>query len=314
MSKLLISTLFFGLLIPATGTAQETPLAPSEAGPATDKAPAAKNTNNEIRRRKNKPKARSLYVPLEDQPAVRNRILFVRKRFELGLALESSIGADYRHVFGGGLKAEYHLTDHWSIGGLFLASAGVNTGLTDQILGTLDGCMGPDSPSSDPCPTREQYESHLNDNPLRGAVYVGFTPIYGKLAGFGKFFVHFDFYFQAGMAFASLSTNCNDTICSDTAPGVAGMGETVDTNFHDDPALNDGTRLGLYFGGGMHLFFNDWIALDLTIRDYVFNDNPSGLDTNYDFKVSDEDSSFKNHLFFGLGLSFMLPSTAKRTP
>ena len=62
---------------------------------------------------------------------------------------------------------------------------------------------------------------------------------------------------------------------------------------------------------------NEWIALDLTVRDYIFNDNPSGLDFNADLAVGNEgdtdDSRFLNHLFFGLGVSIFLPPKAKRT-
>jgi len=62
------------------------------------------------------------------------------------------------------------------------------------------------------------------------------------------------------------------------------------------------------------VFLNDFLALDLTVRDYAFNDNPSGADFNADLFVSDADSRFLHHLFFGVGVSVMLPTTVKRTP
>ena len=83
---------------------------------------------------------------------------------------------------------------------------------------------------------------------------------------------------------------------------------------NNDPALNDGTRLGLYFGGGVHVFMNDWIALDLTVRDYLFSDNPSGLDFDADLVVTDDDNRFLNHLFMGVGVSFLFPTDVQRTP
>ena len=80
-----------------------------------------------------------------------------------------------------------------------------------------------------------------------------------------------------------------------------------------DPPLNNGTRLGLYLGGGIHVFLQDWIALDLTVRDYAFSDNPSGADFNADLAVTSDDSRFLHHIFMGFGASIMLPPKAKRT-
>ena len=54
--------------------------------------------------------------------------------------------------------------------------------------------------------------------------------------------------------------------------------------------------------------------LDLTVRDYAFTDNPSGADFNANLAVTKEDSRFLHHLFFGAGISIMIPMTVKRTP
>jgi hypothetical protein len=85
-------------------------------------------------------------------------------------------------------------------------------------------------------------------------------------------------------------------------------------NPNNDPPLNNGSRIGLYLGGGIHVFLNDFLALDMTVRDYAFSDNPSGADFNADLFVSEADSRFLHHLFFGVGISVMLPTTVKRTP
>lgn len=250
---------------------------------------------------------------LSSEPAVRNRLLLVKKRFEATLAFESSINSDFRHSLGGGLKLEYHLSDMWSVGAVGIASTSINTGLASRIIKTL-----PDtSMEGDPTPTAQQFEQHLNSMPLHGAGYVGITPWYGKLAAFGKFFVNFDFYFQGGLAMAQLQNDCCD-FSTDPYPGggIDGNGEVVspDNDPNDDPAINDGTQFGLYFGGGIHVFINDFIALDLTVRDYMFSDNPSGLDFNADLAVTEEDNRFLNHLFMGAGISFLLPTDVKRTP
>ena len=99
------------------------------------------------------------------------------------------------------------------------------------------------------------------------------------------------------------------------------MGEMLppDNNPNNDDPLNNGSRVGLYLGGGIHVFLSDFIALDLTVRDYMFSDNPSGADYNADLFVGknettgEDDNRFLNHLFFGAGLSVMFPTTVKRT-
>ena len=159
--------------------------------------------------------------------------------------------------------------------------------------------------------------------PFHGAAYASLTPWYGKLAAFGQAYVAFDFYFQAGVAFAQLKSDCPAThllrhaprqVAHDHGPGRRARSRPT-INPNNDPPLNDGSRVGLYLGGGIHVFLNDFLALDLTVRDYAFTDNPSGADFNADLFVSPaHDNRFLHHLFFGAGLSVMLPTTVKRTP
>lgn len=244
---------------------------------------------------------------LADEPAVRHRKLLVKKRFEATPLFESSINADYRHTFSFGVKLEYHLSDMISIGALGAFGIGVNTGLTNKIKDSLTDT------SMNPTPSKAQFDEHINTMPIHAAAYASITPWYGKLAAFGKFFVNFDFYFQGGVAFASLKSECCSFATDPMPGGDPDNGIAGDDDPNNDKALNDGTRLGLYLGGGIHVFLNDWIALDLTVRNYMFNDNPSGLDFDADLAVEKEDDRFLNHLFMGVGISLFLPTTVKRT-
>lgn len=256
---------------------------------------------------------------LQEQPAVRHRLLLVKGRFEVAPTLESTINADYKQTLSGGIKAEYHLSDMLSVGGVGFFGSSVDTGLSARILDTL-----PESPTAgDPTPSKAQYAQHLNSMPLHGAAYVSVTPWYGKLAAFGRAFVNFDFYFSGGLGFAQLSNDCDNIVCSDLEPGVGvpiidpdTMEEVIipDNNPNDDPPLNDGLELGLYLGGGIHVFLSNWMALDLTVRDYWFSDNPSGLDFTYDLAVTDDDKRFLHHLFMGVGVSIFFPTVPERTP
>lgn len=264
---------------------------------------------------------RNVATSLAEQPAVRHRLLLVKGRFELTPAFEANVNADYKYTLSGGLRAEYHLSDMLSVGAVGFYGISLNTGLTDRILGTLPD----EDPDADPTPTRDEYEQHLNDIPIHGAAYVSITPWYGKLAAFGASFVNFDFYFSGGLAFAQLASDCDPGVCSDDAPGrptliydpddpMAPPMEIPDNNANDDPAINDGNKFGLYLGGGIHVFLNNWLALDLTVRNYLFRNNPSGLDTNFDYRVSGADNRLLNHLFLGVGFSVFLPTRPDRTP
>jgi outer membrane beta-barrel protein len=254
--------------------------------------------------------------PLDGQPAVRHRLLLVKQRLELSPAFESSVNADFKHTVSGGLKLEYHFSDMWSFGAAGFFGTGLNTGLNGRIISTLpdEDPATDDEGDNEPTPTLGEWNQHLNTMPVHGAAYVSITPWYGKLAAFGKFFVNFDFYFSGGLAFAKLKNKCCSFAHEDPNPtGNAEMGIFPDSNPNDDPAVNDGNRFGLYLGGGIHIFLNNWIALDLTVRDYLFSDNPSGLDFDADLAVSDDDQRFLGHLFMGVGISMFLPSTIKRT-
>ncbi|MEO8840906.1 MAG: outer membrane beta-barrel domain-containing protein [Kofleriaceae bacterium] len=232
---------------------------------------------------------------------------------------ESSIDADYQHTVGGGLKLEYHLGDMFSIGVVGVGSTSLHTSLVDRVVATL-----PDAPSTtSKDPSKTQFLDHLNSIPLHGAAYISITPWYGKLAAFSSAFVAFDFYFQAGVSFAQLKSDCPTSVCTDTHPGtsiMSGMDSIpADNDPKNDPPLNDGNRVGLYLGGGIHVFLSDFLALDMTVRDYAFSDNPSGADFNADQFVGNsptlgDDNRFLHHLFFGAGLSIMFPTTVKRTP
>jgi outer membrane beta-barrel protein len=251
---------------------------------------------------------------LASDVAVRHRRLLVKHRFEFAPLFESTINADFRHILGGGAKLEYHISDMLSIGAVGVASTALDTKLVDRIKPTLETTADPKTRE----PSQDEFMDRLNTMPFHGAAYVSITPWYGKLAAFSQAYVAFDFYFQAGVAFAVLKSDCPTTVCNDDHPGTSKMsgGDTIppDNNPNNDPPLNSGNRLGLYLGGGIHVFLSDFLALDMTVRDYAFSDNPSGADFNADLFVSDKDNRFLNHLFFGAGISVMFPTTVRRTP
>jgi outer membrane beta-barrel protein len=300
-NRLLSGVVAVGLIVAPAASFADPSAAPAKSDTAAPKAEATVSV------RKNK---------LDGQPAVRNRLLLVKGRAELAPLFESTINADFRHIVGGGVKLEYHASDMLSFGVVGVFSTALNTKLVDRIVPTLEA--NPDPMTREP--SQQEFLQHLNTMPFHGAAYISITPWYGKLAAFSKAFVNFDFYFQGGVSFAQLQSNCDPSICNDTHPGQSIPDPNnpmqmipPDDNPNNDPPLNSGTQFGLYLGGGIHVFLNEAVALDLTVRDYAFSDNPSGADFNADLAVTSADSRFLHHIFMGLGLSVMLPPKAKRT-
>jgi outer membrane beta-barrel protein len=256
--------------------------------------------------------------PLAGQPMVRHKYEYRTSRIELVPLFEGSVGAQYQHTLSGGLKAEFHLTDSLSFGGSVLFGTSISTGLYDEIHGTL-----PEPGAPFPTPSTDVADDHINRIPLHGSAHVTFTPTFGKMSLFGKAFVAYDIYFFGGLAFAktenSFGGNDDEVVCDVNnpeegvlcnEPPMEGVPNPADDPRNDGPH-NAGFNMGIAFGGGLHVFINKWIAIDLSLRNYMFSDNPSGLDNNFDRRVDDADRSFMSHLFVGVGVSLYLPPRVK---
>ena len=249
-------------------------------------------------------------APLSEQPAVRHKVELRKLRFEITPTFEASLAAYFSHTIAGGLKIEYHLTDSLSIGAMGFFGTGFNTGLMDQIVKSLG-----DTPVEDTKePTREQAREHVNTIPLHGGIGLTFTPWFGKMGLFGKGFLSYDIYFSGGFGFAQTKNKFKGdddaTICELDCenPDVTRRRSTDPRN---DGPHNAGFNPGVQFGGGLHLYFGKFAALDLSLRNYMFTDNPSGLDFNADRAVTDADRRFLSHLFVGLGVAFFLPTNPR---
>jgi outer membrane beta-barrel protein len=247
--------------------------------------------------------------PLDGQPAVRHKIELRQRRFEIVPSFEMSIAHDYKNVYSPGLRAEFHLTDTLSLGGSIMFGVPTDSGLTKQIEETLPETDG--SPDMlEPTPTRAEFKNHLNEMTWHGGAHVTLTPWFGKLALFGRAYLNFDIYFRGGLGFAALSNDWDGADGKDPEPCPPGQMDPCFIEPNDDGPQNDGFRAGLLLGGGLHVFINNWMAVDVGLHNYLFKDNPSGLDFDGDRDVDDDDSRFLSHLFFGIGLALYLPSKA----
>jgi hypothetical protein len=79
-----------------------------------------------------------------------------------------------------------------------------------------------------------------------------------------------------------------------------------------------GPRFAGVFGIGAHIFFNHFVGLQLELRDYIYKSNPGGADvsttdnnTDNSPKLTSADEYIVSNLYFGVGLTIMLPPKAK---
>ena len=248
--------------------------------------------------------------PLEGQPSIRHKVEMRKNRLEVTPQLVVSVNQDFRHFIGGGAVIQYHATDWLGFAISVAGGGGLDTGLTTNIDKQL-------RPENDPTgktvfqPTQEQFRSHLASTQLLLAGYATLTPIAGKLNMFGALYLHYDLYGMGGIGFQRLTNgwdaypNANKTPQADCAASMT----TTDPNSCDP--LNSGFKVSGMFGVGFHLYFNQWLGLNVELRDFLNSTNPAGLDVNGDRKVSAADETISNNIFVGVGLTFLLPTTAK---
>jgi len=240
--------------------------------------------------------------PLAGQPAIRRMREMRKLRFEVTPQFLVSTNQDYKHAFGPGANLQFHITDWIGIGlaGAYLFNA--NTPLEDKVVAALpDG----DYRYPGPQPTKRVHNEHVLAMDGMAAVYASLTPWHGKFALFSSAFANYDFYVNLGGGFVHYNQNC----CTTTGP-VPVPGGIPDPNLQD-PRLFAGFKGAGMVGVGAHIFFAEWVGLQLELTDYFAVSNPSGLDTNGDRILDTKDETIQNHIFFGLGISFILPPKAK---
>jgi hypothetical protein len=179
-------------------------------------------------------------------------------------------------------------------------------------------------------PSKDMFKDHLI-GPTLGmwSAHLALTPMGGKFSLFNALFANYDFYGLVGIGGVILGNPLSSgatsyTVRTDSAGGtsVRNVNDTALTAQNDvnlqSPAPFTGHRIAGVFGIGTHIFFNDFVGLNLELRDYMYKANPGGLDvkttdSNSDGSgvLSEQDEYLVNHLYFGVGLTLMIPPGAK---
>jgi outer membrane beta-barrel protein len=253
--------------------------------------------------------------PLAGQPAVRRRLLMRKLRFEATPQFVTSINQDYKHAFGPGLNLQFHLTDWLAVGVQGVYTLNANTALEDKVRDQLT----PESESpyvyKHLQPSRDIHDQHVLNIQSIFSAYAQITPFYGKIAFFSALFVNYDLYVNGGIGFVDYVQNhcCSRTEKTDPHPTAGDPpGSLPDPNLQD-ASVFAGLKVGGQIGVGAHIYFNEWLGLQFELRDYIVGANPGGLDVNVDYKLDSKDEGPQNNIFFGVGVTFMLPPTARQS-
>jgi outer membrane beta-barrel protein len=259
--------------------------------------------------------------PLDGQPAVRKRIEYLPKRFELQPELGLTYLQDFRHYFLIGLKAEYHIIEYLSVGLFFdYAVVGWDTGLTTEIRDTLPANIRPQDTWVDPSPSKAIMYKALDKIMFQAGAYVAYTPWFGKLSLFGKLFSKFDVTVLAGAGFVMLKQGKLARGCDgDVDPeGVCQRGVLHVYQDEKNGGNNGGFRVGPLVGVGLRFFFLKWLALSVNLRAIFIERNQAGFDKNGDTRpnfptvllVDKKDNSWEPVMSFNIGVSFFFPLNA----
>jgi hypothetical protein len=103
--------------------------------------------------------------------------------------------------------------------------------------------------------------------------------------------------------------------------GFGGLGVIGTKNDSDEALGNDGVHVGPHFGGGIHVYFHEAVAVSIEFSDTLIKNNPSGrnIDLVRDVtrgrpdSVTRDDNRIGNHVVVLFGLSGYLPFDAPRS-
>lgn len=204
---------------------------------------------------------------LEDRIRPVSGSLFIRKgRSELEPMVGISVNDAFFQKYMFGLKYQYHLSDNLGIelGGAFgisMASGNVN-------ICRPEGCGTPD---------KSQLKGTPGDIGMIVGLGANWSPLYGKINLMAEKVIHFDTFFMGGL------------------DGIQYKQPVLDLT--QDPAST--FAFGGHIGVGQHFVFNDFSALRVELRDYVYQ-GQRAVNGAYQ-------SHLENQLMLDIGVSFFFP-------
>lgn len=233
--------------------------------------------------------------PLADAPAIRHRVELRDKRFETGVGIGSSMAAEFYNAIFLNLRLAFHINDWLTLSGTFGQNLKPDypTGVAENLETSLKAVSPTDAAAKTPS-AKEALGAMNKMNQVLG-LQAEVAPITGKLSLFGKIFMHYDAYVLGGVGAANFGADLPK--CD--APKI------------DQSCPDTGMKFGGNVGLGMHAFFNDWLALNLEVKDLIVKSNRAGQDATGDGFANDRDLSWGNNYIMGMNLTFFFPTVPK---
>ncbi|MEP6652901.1 MAG: hypothetical protein ABJA82_06055 [Myxococcales bacterium] len=242
--------------------------------------------------------------PLADAPAIRKRVELRDTRLEFGVGAGSTINQTFYHGVLVNGHLGFHFNDWLSVAGIGAFNVtSLSTGFHDELQSSLP--TGAPDQKDFRAPSAGTANRSINKISAIFGGQVEATFFAGKFAALGALFGHYDFYiFGGGVGVNLAAANSNSApVCTATHTGDTDSGCTV-----------TGMKPGGTFGAGFHTFFNNFLALNVELRDVLIKDNPAGRDVNGDRGSDNHDLTWTSHLMATIGLALYLPSTAGISP
>lgn len=203
-----------------------------------------------------------------DAAPIRNPLNWRAERHHVTPTFGFSVNDEYTRALSAGLSYRYYFNNWIGVGVDFMATyVSLDTGLTEQIEAKLT------QPGQTGRPSLATPEFLVTAS-------ATFVPIYGKMMWFGSLPVAYDIHFLLGAGMAT----------------IAGEGR-IDDSVTWTPMVGVGTRL----------FFSDWIAVEMTLRDYIIEYAKAAPAA-----VTAPKEEFEQHLMFTVGISFVFPPDLSR--
>jgi outer membrane beta-barrel protein len=206
-------------------------------------------------------------------PPVSGQLYRKAGRFEATLTGNLSLNDAFFAKRFGGLKLGYHFSEAWSVSAQGAAGPAVKTGSTVLCSATA-GCGDANE---------EQLWQVPGEILWLAGVEVAWAPVYGKLNLLAWKVAHFDLSILAGADWIATS----EVLSGADAAALAASGGSPGT------VAAPGGHVGL----GARLFFAEWLALRVEVKDYLYVvDVPNN-----------GGEALQSQLFTEIGLSFFLP-------
>lgn len=209
---------------------------------------------------------------LEEGPIVRRKLLFRSSRFELAPRVGSTLNDAYKRNVLVGLDANYHLTNHFSLGlGFGYGVLASNTDLLDQVNSEVDAAI---SNSLRYATTQVLFDAHIS-----------YVPLFGKISILDSSVLDYDLSLDLGFGGALIAA---------VADGDA-TGDDLLSGFKPAPVI----------GMGFRVFVSDSIAVSFSVKDYIYSI------ADVQEEGVEPTTELRNNVTLGLGASFFFPTDVK---